>query len=224
MPSPAPRRLLAALLSCAALAAGGLQGPVKILDKDGKARPTLRDAVAILEPLGRRAEPGRRPLLRIRTTGKRFVPRVAWTTPGSPVAFPNQDHILHNVFSVTPGDAFDTGHYEPGDAPRWTAASPGLVKLYCNVHRRMNAFLWVVDTPWVQVLDGQRELAFKDLPPGRYKLRLWHPEVGERDFEVSVGEGTTLGNWTLQASLPDFEPHKNKFGKDYPPAKDEGNY
>lgn len=214
----------AAFLIALPVLAGGLQGPVKILDKDGKARESLRDAIAILEPLGRRADPPKRPLLRIRTTGKRFVPRVAWTTPGSPVSFPNQDHILHNVFSVTPGDAFDTGHYEPGDAPKWTAQGAGLVKLYCNVHRKMNAFLWIVDTPYADTLDGKTGLSFRDVAPGRYRLRLWHPEVGEKDFEVSVGEGVTMGDWTLQASLPDFEPHKNKFGKDYPPAKDEGNY
>ena len=217
------KRIITLLLS-APLLAGGLQGPVKVVDKDGRVRDTLKDTIAILEPVGRRVEAPKRPMLRVRTTGKRFLPRVAWTTPGSPVSFPNQDHILHNVFSVTPGDAFDTGHYEPGDAPRWTAANTGLVKLYCNVHRRMNAFLWIVDTPWAEVLDGKAELAFRDLPSGRYKLRLWHPEVGEKDFEVSIGEGVTAGDWTLQASLPDFEPHKNKFGKDYPPAKDEGNY
>ena len=214
------------LISCAAapLLAGGLQGPVKVVDKDGKVRDTLKDAIAILEPLGRRVEAEKRPTLRIKTTGKRFVPRVAWTTAGSEVVFPNQDHILHNVFSVTPGDAFDTGHYEPGDAPRWTAQNPGLVKLYCNVHRKMNAFLWIVQTPWVEVLDKRSGIDFQNLPAGRYKLRLWQPEVGEKDFEVSVGAGVTQGDWTLQASLPDFEPHKNKFGKDYPPAKDEGNY
>jgi plastocyanin len=217
-------KALAALFLAAPLLAGGLQGPVKVVDKDGRARDTLKDTIAILEPLGRRTQTPKRPALRIRTTGKRFLPRVAWTTPGSPVSFPNQDHILHNVFSVTPGDAFDTGHYEPGDAPPWTAGKPGLVKLYCNVHRKMNAFLWVVDTPWAEVLDGKQGVAFRDLPPGRYTLRLWHPEAGEKDFEVSVDEGTTAGAWTLQASLPDFEPHKNKFGRDYPPAKDEGNY
>ena len=109
------KRAALSLLSLPLLA-GGLQGPVQVVDKDGKARDSLKDAIAILEPLGRKVEVPKRPA-RIRTTGKRFVPRVAWTTPGSAVAFPNQDHILHNVFSVTPGDAFDSGHYEPGDAP-----------------------------------------------------------------------------------------------------------
>ncbi|HJU84366.1 MAG TPA: hypothetical protein VJ600_09150, partial [Holophagaceae bacterium] len=80
------------------------------------------------------------------------------------------------------------------------------------------------ETPWAEVLDGKTGLAFPDLPAGRYLLRLWHPETGEKSFEVNVGAGTTVGEWTLSASLPPFEPHKNKFGKDYPPTKDEGSY
>ncbi|HJU84375.1 MAG TPA: hypothetical protein VJ600_09195, partial [Holophagaceae bacterium] len=183
-------RPLAAALLAAPLLAGALQGPVRIVDKDGKARENLRDCIAILEPLGPRPRLDKHPV-RIRTVGKRFAPRVAWTTPGSVVSFPNQDHILHNVFSVTPGSAFDTGHYEPGEAPKVTVKGPGLVKLYCNVHHKMNAFLWVVETPWAEVLDGKTGLAFPDLPAGRYLLRLWHPETGEKSFEVNVGAGTT---------------------------------
>lgn len=210
---------------CSLALAGGLQGPVKVLDKDGKARASLKDTIAILEFLGpQRPIVEKRSLLKLRTQGKRFVPRVSFTTPGSPVSFPNLDSILHNVFSVTPGHAFDTGHYEPGDSPRYTVKGPGLVKLYCNVHHKMNAFLWVVDTPWAEVLDGKEGLQFENLPPGPYRLRLWHPEVGEKVFPVSIGAALTQGNWTLQANLPAFEPHKNKFGKDYPPAKDEGSY
>jgi len=46
------------------LAAGGLHGPVKILDRDGRVRPNLKDCVAILEPLDAPARaPGPGPLL-----------------------------------------------------------------------------------------------------------------------------------------------------------------
>lgn len=216
---------LAVLMGAFPLAAGGLRGPVKVVDKEGRARETLKDTVAILEFLG----PGKpavdkRAVLKIRTQGKRFVPRVSVTSTGSPVSFPNLDSLIHNVFSVTPGNAFDTGHYEPGESPRHTARGPGLVKLYCNVHHKMNAFLWVVDTPWAEVLDGRTGLQFQNLPAGPYRLRLWHPEVGEKVFPVTIGEGDVNGSWILEATLPPFEPHKNKFGKDYAPVKDEGSY
>lgn len=215
----------ASLALSAPLLAGGLAGTVRIQEKDGRFREPVKDVIAILEPVtAPRPKVGTRPLLRVKTHGKKFVPRVAWTTPGSPVAFPNQDSIVHNVFSVCCANPFDTGQYEPGDSPRTVVTKPGLVKLYCNVHHKMNAFLWVLETPYAQVLDGRSALEFTDLPSGTYRLKLWHPETGERAFPVTIQDGVTRGEWTLGASLPAFEPHKNKFGKDYPPAKDEGSY
>lgn len=217
-------KVLVLLVACP-LSAGGLQGPVSLIDKDGKPRDSLKDVAAFLEPIqAPRTAAGRRPLTRMRTVGKRFVPRVAITTPDSEVTFPNQDHIIHNVFSLSGANRFDTGHYEPGDSPKWIPKAPGLVKLYCNVHHKMNAFLWVVDTPFFQMLDGQKGLEFKDVPPGTYRLRLWHPETGDKTWTVTISQGVTVGKWELGASLPPFEPHTNKFGKPYPPAADEGSY
>lgn len=82
------------------------------------------------------------------------------------------------------------------------------MKLYCNVHHKMNAFLWVVETPFAQVLDGRTGLEFTEVPAGSYLLKLWHPETGERSFPVTIGDGPTRGSWTLSASLPAFEPHR----------------
>jgi len=207
------------------LAAGALQGPVRIVDKDGRARASLKDCVAILEPMeGEVGNPGPSKPVVIRTVNKEFSPRVAIATPGTEVSFPNMDAILHNVFSVTPGNRFDTGHYLPGGSPKVKIAGPGLVKLYCNVHHQMNAFLWVVETPFAQVLEHRTGVDFEKVPEGMYRLRLWHPEAGEKTFSLRVGPGITRGTWTLEATLPALEPHKNKFGKDYPPPADEAGY
>lgn len=217
--------LLLALAMSLPLAAGSLQGTVRILEPDGRARPALLDTVAILEPGQRNLPtPGPGSPVSIRTMGKKFLPRVAIVTPGTEVDFPNLDHILHNVFSVTPGNRFDTGHYQPGESPRVRLSNPGLVRLYCNVHHQMNAFLWVVATPFAQLLEGRKGVAFNQVPPGAYRLRLWHPDTGEKSFPVTIGEGVTRGEWTLEASSAPVEPHKNKFGKDYPPPADDRDY
>jgi len=221
-------RALACGLSVLALSlplrGGGVQGPVQLREKDGRIRPSLRDCVALLEPLEAGLPiAGPSKALVIRTVGKQFIPRVAIATPGTEVAFPNLDHILHNVFSVTQGNRFDTGQYKPGDAPRVKVATPGLVKLYCNVHHQMNAFLWVVTTPFAQILDGRSRVNFEGVPPGSYRLRLWHPEAGERTWTLRV-DGDIQGAWELQVTLPQIEPHKNKFGRDYPPLADDRNY
>ena len=212
------------LLTCP-LVAGALRGPVQLREKDGRLRASLRDCVALLEPLGTTpAVAGPSSPVSIRTVGKQFLPRVAIATPGTEVTFPNLDHILHNVFSVTQGNRFDTGHYRPGDSPKVKVTNPGLVKLYCNVHHQMNAFLWVVTTPFAQVLDGRSGLRFEQVPPGPYRLRLWHPEAGEKAWLVTIGTGITESAWELTVSQPANEPHKNKFGRDYGPPADERNY
>ena len=216
---------LATLALISPLPAGGVQGPVRIHEKDGRLRTSLKDCVAILEPMEASLPvAGPSKAVTIRTLGKQFIPRVSIATPGTDVSFPNLDHILHNVFSVTQGNRFDTGHYRPGDAPRVKVTSPGLVKLYCNVHHQMNAFLWVVATPFAQVLDGKTGLQFEQVPAGTYRLRLWHPESGEKTWPVKVGSGVTQGAWDLDASLPSLEPHKNKFGRDYAPLADDRDY
>jgi len=213
------------LVLAATLEAGTVQGPVQIHEKDGRLRASLRDCVAILEPVEAAvpvAGPSRS--VSIRTVGKQFLPRVSIATPGTEVAFPNLDHILHNVFSVSPGNRFDTAQYQPGDAPKVKVVNPGLVKLYCNVHHQMNAFIWVVETPFAQLLEKRAGVEFSQVPPGNYRLRLWHPEAGEKTWTVKIEGQETSGAWTLEASLPALEVHKNKFGKDYPPPSDETGY
>jgi len=222
-------RVLAVGLSFLALSsplsAGGVLGSVRLREKDGSFRASLKDAVALLEPLEAPvAAAGPSKAVSIRTVGKAFTPRVSLATPGTEVSFPNLDHILHNVFSVTQGNRFDTGHYKPGDSPKVKVASPGLVKLYCNVHHQMNAFLWVVTTPFAQLLEGRSGLKFDGVPPGTYRLRLWHPECGEKSWTLSVGSGITQGAWELEITLPALEPHKNKFGRDYAPPADAREY
>jgi hypothetical protein len=220
-----PANGLPVLVLAVPLLAGGLQGPVRLHEKDGRLRPSLKDCVAILEPIDATLPPpGPSKPVSIRTVGKQFHPRVSLATPGTEVAFPNLDHILHNVFSVTEGNRFDTGQYQPGDAPKVKVVRPGLVKLYCNVHHQMNAFLWVVATPFAQVLDGRSGLAFDEVPPGTYRLRLWHPESGEKTWTVKIEAGVSRGAWDLNLSLPALEPHKNKFGRDYAPPADDRAY
>jgi len=216
---------LPALALAVPLVAGGLEGPVQIREKNGRLRPSLKDCVALLEPVDASVPPAAalKPLA-IRTVGKQFLPRVSIATPGTEVSFPNLDHILHNVFSVTQGNRFDTGQYQPGDAPRVKVTTPGLVKLYCNVHHQMNAFVWVVTTPFAQLLEGKPGVRFEQVPAGTYRLRLWHPESGEKAWTVKVGAGVTQGALSLDVSLPALEPHKNKFGRDYAPPADDRNY
>ena len=90
--------ILPMLALMAPLGAGSVQGPVRIHDRDGRVRASLRDCVAILEPIDAPVPTaGPSKPVTIRTLGKQFLPRVTLATPGTEITFPNLDHILHNL-------------------------------------------------------------------------------------------------------------------------------
>lgn len=135
---------------------------------------------------GARPKPGR---YSIYTQNKAFDPPMLVVPVGSTVAFPNSDPIRHNVYSTTPGSAFDFGFYGEGESRERVFDQPGLVVVNCNVHHVMQAQVLVL--PSVHHTragaDGRYRLA--GLPPGRGELHFWHPRAGVQSVAVSLPSG-----------------------------------
>jgi plastocyanin len=223
-----PGTRLAAIALSWALVAGTSQGHARAGEITGRVRLALAggasapaaDSVLWIEgalPAGVRAslQPPS-----VSSRAKRFEPHVLVVTRGAPVSFPNVDPIFHNVFSRTPGSEFDLGLYRRGASKTFAFRSAGLVRLYCNIHAEMAAYVMVVapeDAFAVAGSDGSFRIA--SLPPGRHTLKAWHEQAGERSVPVDVtAEGATSMDVVLDASQYRPSPHKNKHGKDYPPA------
>ena len=115
-----------------------------------------------------------------------FVPRVVAVTRGGSVDFPNRDPIFHNVFSLSPTRRFDLGKYAQGHSKSVRFDRTGLVKVYCDIHAEMEAFVLVVANRAYACpkADGSYELP--ELPGGRYELRVWHPDLPEITRSVEV--------------------------------------
>ena len=86
--------------------------------------------------------------------GKRFLPHVLVVPVGTEVAFLNEDKMFHNVFSLSRPNASIWGSTRRA----WRAAQvfyePGPVRLLCNIHASMSAFVYVVDSPWYAQADA----------------------------------------------------------------------
>jgi len=193
--------------------AGTLRGKVELVDKGGKAAPDVADAVVWVE--GPRVKPPPSGAT-ITMKGKGFVPRVVVVPVGGTVDFPNQDPIFHNVFSVSGENRFDLDLYKKPRSGAFTFRHPGLVRVYCNIHPQMSAFVLVRDNPyWARpASDGSFEIA--GLPAGSWVLKAWHERSGETQQPVTVPETGALDvPLTLDASKWKRATHKNKFGRDY---------
>ncbi len=182
-----------------------------------------------LEPAGRALAPAPA-LAAMVLKDTTFRPHVLVVGTASPVEFPNLDPIFHNAFSNFNGQVFDIGLYPPGKSRSIQFRRPGVVRVFCNIHPAMSAVIVVVDTPYAGVSDAGGRIRIAGVEAGTYHLRVFHeratPETLDalgRTVEAGAGE-TALGQLTISESgyLP--LPHKNKYGRNYPPeaARPEG--
>jgi len=200
-------------LAAAPLAAGTLRGRVQVIEKDGKAAGDLQDAVVWVD--GPKVKP-RPASATIVMKGKSFVPRIAVVPVGGTIEFPNADPVFHNVFSVSGENRFDLDLYKRPKSGTRTLEHPGLVRVYCNIHPQMSAFVIVRDNPFWTRVAGDGTFAIDGVPAGTWTVKAWHERSGEMARPVSVPpDGVVDVELPLDTSRFKRARHKNKFGKDY---------
>jgi len=203
---------LALILSVAPAAAAALSGRI-VLDERGKPSADVTAAIVYFVPDRRPASPA--PVhSEITTRNRRFAPRTLAVPTGSSVSFPNQDPIQHNVFSLSPGNRFDLGRYGKGQSRAQKLTTPGVVRIFCNVHRDMAATVLVLDTPYFVSPDPQGSFTIDDVPAGAGTLHVWHPRAEPWQRAVAVPLADSL-DVRLSVTLPAVPAHLDKSGRPY---------
>ena len=213
-------RWIALLIGVSGVAAQGgggrVSGRIALLEKHNKPSRDLGSAVVYLEGTATAAA-AHPTTVEIAIDDKEFVPRVTVVPAGSTVRFANHDPFDHNAFSASGPNQFDLGQYGRGEAKGRTFGAPGLVRVFCNVHPRMVAFVHVMATRYYAQAAGDGSFAIDDVPPGEYTLHVWHERSPEFTRAVEVTAAGASGI-ELQLDARGFRwvPHKNKYGEDYP--------
>lgn len=207
--------ILAVTFGSAAAAPVTVRGRVTITGKKAQALDASR-AVVWLEARGAPAVDTSPTRAVMTTRGKKFVPEVLVVTPGSGVSFPNEDKIKHNVFSSSEGNRFDVGLYGPGPGTEVTLQSPGVVRVYCNVHPQMAAFVVVTPTGLAARAKADGAFEIPSVPPGSYELKAWDERGGTTSLPLEVREGQMAEvAVTLDGSRFKKQPHLDKNGRPY---------
>lgn len=132
------------------------------------------------------------PVVRISQSGYQFRPTVIAVQTGSRVVFPNQDDEFHNVLSYSRPKRFDLGRFRKDEkSPVVTFDQPGLVKIYCEIHKHMRNLLLVLDTPWFTTSDAQGRFVLSNVPAGEYWLKAFLPSEKILQARVSIADGKT---------------------------------
>lgn len=191
-----------------------LSGTLRLVEADGTALTEIVDlseAVVYFNPEVPVEVEAPAEAVTLTTARRQFVPRVIVVEAGSVVRFPNDDPILHNVFSSSPGNRFDLGLYGESDGLTHRFDQPGLVRVFCNVHSRMSAHIVVVDTPFYLRPDGEGRFRFEAVPRGAGTLTAWHERSDPLQIPVNVGsEDLSLEPIELRATVRQIAPQRER--------------
>lgn len=152
-----------------------------------------RQAVVYLDPAPRAAFDVRdEPRPRMDQRNERFVPHVLAIVAGTTVDFPNSDPTYHNVFSLSKARRFDLGRYAAGRSKSVRFDQPGIVRVFCDIHSHMSAFILVFSHRYFAVTDDKGRYRIDNVPAGTYSVVAWHESLPSETRRVTVADGADV--------------------------------
>jgi plastocyanin len=118
-----------------------------------------------------------------------FVPHVLAITTGTVVDFPNTDTVYHNVFSLSRVARFDLGRYAAGRSQSVRFDRAGIVRVFCEIHSHMNAFILVFSHPFFAMTAADGRYRIDNVPPGTYNVIAWNESGSSEATPVTVHDG-----------------------------------
>lgn len=117
-----------------------------------------------------------------------FKPHVLPVLVGTTVEYPNNDNVMHNVFSPSKAKKFNLGTYGSGEVREVTFDKPGVVTILCNVHTEMSAFIVILENPYFALTGPEGDFKINNIPPGTYTVKTWHEKLKEQKQEITINQ------------------------------------
>ena len=163
----------------------------------------MLDAVVYLDKVKEgKAFPEELKTLKINQEKCNFVPYLSVMANGGKLTAVNSDHTLHNIHTYEQiGKArrtvLNVSQPKAGDeVTKKIKLRKGVgMKVECDAHDFMHAFVFVGHNPYFSVVDDNGKFEIGDIPPGKYKIKVWHGLLGLVDggkVEVKAGGATTV--------------------------------
>ena len=149
--------------------------------------PDLRRTVVYLESAPSLALEAREPVrARMDQRNETFLPHVLAVDAGTLVDFPNNDTTYHNVFSLSSVRKFDLGRYAQGKSKTLRFDRPGVVRIFCDIHSHMSAFILVFSHRFYSKAEVDGRYRIDNVPAGTYTVSAWHEGETRETKTVTV--------------------------------------
>ena len=167
----------------------------------------LKDVVVVIEGI-QKGKPFAFTSAQMEANVCQFLPFVSVVSDKRQITVANRDPVAHDI----QGYAYDQSgidivlHRAALDK-RGTTDVVNLTKgrkvftMQCGRHSYMQSWGYAIDNPYHAVTNLDGAFAIGDLPPGKYKVKAWHPILGSQEREITVTPG---GSTSLEFA---FEYH-----------------
>jgi plastocyanin len=149
----------------------------------------IRNAVVWLTSPPPGAKPAAQTAVAIDQKQCNFAPRVVIVPVGGTVEFLNSDRLLHNIHSQSKANQSFNRTQPKGRAIPITFSKPEIVKIDCDLHSWMRAWVVVAEHSFYAITGANGEFTLGSVPAGTYQLSIWQETLGTVTKDVTVGEG-----------------------------------
>jgi plastocyanin len=161
-------------------------------------------ANAFIELQGQLAPgPGPTGSVTIEQRGCVYSPRVVGVRVGQTLQVKNSDELMHNVHSLsTRGNGFNVSEPKAGMVQEFRLKDEEIMlRLKCDVHSWMAAFVGVVSHPYFAVTGTTGTFEIAGVPAGTHTIQAWHERYGMLSQKVRVqASATTTVNFAYTGS------------------------
>ncbi len=116
-----------------------------------------------------------------------YIPHVVVVPTTGELQILNSDGVLHNIHTYsTSNPSINVAQPKFKKVVTETFSKPEIIKAACDAHNWMQGWIVATDHSFVAVTDEAGHFTIKDIPPGHYKVEIWHETLGKQVKEATI--------------------------------------
>ena len=120
-----------------------------------------------------------------------FKPHILPVVKGAAVSFKNSDTVAHNTHIHAMKNSASNVTISAGETHELVFAEAERMEITCNIHPWMLAWIVVHENRYIAVTDANGEYEIHEIPPGDYRVRVWHEAASMDKRSVMIRSGKT---------------------------------